>query len=658
MNVALGRAGVTLGLVAALLGAITVGYGLIRHRPELVRLSRFYAALVLLGGVVAIVAMERALITRDFTVQYVADNGSSKTPALYNFATLWGALEGSIILWATILGGYLMAVVIKFRRRLADPLVGWALFTMLLVALFFFYLMAGPANPFRSFSPPLGFDGPGPNPLLQNHPLMAFHPPMLYLGYVGFTVPFAFAIAALITGRVGEGWLLATRRWTLIAWGFLTVGIILGAWWSYEVLGWGGYWAWDPVENASIMPWLTGTAYLHSVLVQERRGMLRVWNISLLCATFALTILGTFITRSGVLESVHAFTESSIGPALLTFFTIVVLATVVLIGWRGDRLRSPGRIDSPLSREGAFLANNVLFGAFAFVVLIGTVFPLLVEALNNDRISIGVPYFNRMTMPIGLALLFLMAVAPVLPWRKASGELLRHRLLWPAWIGVGAMVFSVAIGARGLAPVLAFGLGGFAGGSAGRQLVLAARRQGWRGLVGRANGGMVVHLGVVLIAVAFAASSSYVRQAEFTLEVGQSASFSGHTLTFVGTNLKEESAKTVQQALVLIDGTGPWAPSLNRFANGSQTIGTPSVRTTFTDDVALSVIDLEGTDSPVLTLRVTVQPLIMWLWIGGGVMALGTLLAVFPGRRRNPLDPVSAPTGFSGRSRLAEPSAP
>jgi len=657
MNVALGRAGVTLGLVAALLGAITVGYGLIRRRPDLVRLSRFYAALVLLGGVVAIVAMERALITRDFTVQFVADNGSTKTPALYNFATLWGALEGSIILWSTILGGYLMAVVIKFRHRLADPLVGWALFTMLLVALFFFYLMAGPANPFRNFSPPPGFDGPGPNPLLQNHPLMAFHPPMLYLGYVGFTVPFAFAIAALITGRVGEGWLLATRRWTLIAWGFLTVGIILGAWWSYEVLGWGGYWAWDPVENASFMPWLTGTAYLHSVLVQERRGMLRVWNISLLCATFALTILGTFITRSGVLESVHAFTESSIGPSLLAFFTIVVLATVVLIGWRGDRLRSPGRIDSPISREGAFLANNVLFGAFAFVILMGTVFPLVVEALNNDRISIGVPYFSRMTMPIGLALLFLMAIAPVLPWRKASGELLRHRLLWPAWIGVGCMVLSVALGARGLAPVVAFGLGGFAGGSAGRQLVLAARRQGWRGLVGRANGGMVVHLGVVLIAVAFAASSSYVRQAEFTLQVGQSATFSGHTLTFEGTNLKEESAKSVQQALVRIDGTGPWAPSLNRFANGAQTIGTPSVRSTLTDDVALSVIDIKGTDAPVLTLRVTVQPLIVWLWIGGGVMALGTLLAVFPGRRRNPLDPVSAPTTASGRPRLPEPTA-
>ena len=643
MNLALGRAGVTLGFAAAILGAVTVGYGLIRHRPELVRLSRWYAGLVFLGGLLSAIAMERALITRDFTVLYVADNGSTKTPAIYNFATLWGALEGSIILWALILGGYLMAVVVKFRKRLADPLVGWAIFTMLIVCIFFFWMLVGPANPFKSFSPSVGFDGPGPNPLLQNHPLMAFHPPMLYLGYVGFTVPFAFAIAALITGRVGEGWLLATRRWTLIAWGFLTAGIILGSWWSYEVLGWGGYWAWDPVENASLMPWLTGTAYLHSVLVQERRGMLRVWNISLLCATFALTILGTFITRSGVIESVHAFTTSGIGVALISFFALIVLSTVVLIGWRGDRLRSPGRIDSPLSREGAFLANNVLFAAFAFVILLGTLFPLIVEAINDDRISVGVPYFNRMTMPIGLTLLFLMAIAPVLPWRKASGELLRHRLIWPAWIGVGSMIFAVVIGARGFAPVLAFGLGGFAAGSAGRQVVLATRRQGWRGLIGRANGGMIVHLGVVMIAVAFAASSSYVRQAEFTLTQGQSAQFAGHELVYVGQNIKQESAKIVDQVLITIDGTGPWAPSLNKFANGNQTIGTPSVRTTFTDDVVLSVIDIKDGENGSVTIRVTVQPLIMWLWIGGGVMALGTLLAVFPGRRRNPLDAVSAP---------------
>jgi cytochrome c-type biogenesis protein CcmF len=649
MNHLLGNLGVVLALSASLLGAVSLAYSLLRRRRDLQWVMVPYAIVVLVGAVLAVVAMERALITRDFTVDFVANNGSSRTPALYNVATLWAALEGSILLWGLVLAGYTMLVVGKFRRRLDDPLVAWAMLTMFVVCAFFFFLLMGPANPFGRFDPPPGFDGPGPNPLLQNHPLMAFHPPMLYLGYVGFTVPFAFAVAALATGRLGEGWLVATRRWTLFAWGFLTFGIVLGAWWSYEVLGWGGYWAWDPVENASLLPWITGTAYLHSVMVQERRGMLRVWNLSLLCATFALTILGTFITRSGVLDSVHAFTEGSIGPSILTFFGLIVLVTVGLIGWRGDRLRSPGRIDSPLSREGAFLANNVVFAAFAFVVLLGTVFPLLVEALNGERISVGTPYFDRMTMPIGLTLLFLMGVAPVLPWRKASTELLRHRLYWPAWSGTAAVVVSLLAGANGAIPVLAFGLAGFAAGSALRQLVLATRRQGWRGLVGRANGGMVVHIGVIVIAVAFAASQSYVRVAELTLEPGQTGVVAGHDITFVGIETEQQSNKLVTKALVEIDGTGPWAPALNRFDFGNQVIGTPSVRTTPTHDVALTLLALPEGDATAVTLRVTVQPLIVWLWIGGGIMAVGTALAAFPGRRRDPLDPVSAP--------LAGPSA-
>jgi cytochrome c-type biogenesis protein CcmF len=525
---------------------------------------------------------------------------------------------------------------------------------MFVVAAFFFALMLGPADPFASFNPPAGFDGPGPNPLLQNHILMVIHPPMLYLGYVGFTVPFAFAIAALATGRIGDAapraldgtplgqtWLVETRRWTLFAWGFLSAGIVLGAWWSYEVLGWGGYWAWDPVENASFLPWLTGTAYLHSVIVQERRGMLRVWNLSLLCATFALTILGTFITRSGVLESVHAFTESAIGPSILGFFTLIVLVSVGLIGWRGDRLRSPGRIDSPLSREAAFLGNNLLFAAFAFVVLLGTVFPLIVEAINAERVSVGTPYFNRMTMPIGFALLFLMAVAPALPWRKATGELLLHRLQWPAWTGAGAVVLAVALGARGFAPLLAFGLAGFAGGSAVRQLVLAVRGQRWSGFVGRANGGMVVHIGVVVIAVAFAASSSYVRQAEFDLKPGESATFAGHTITYIEPEFVESPRKVELKALITIDGAGPYAPSRTRFNDAGQKIGTPAVRSTPRDDVQLALIppSEEGTDeialgSDEISVRMVVQPLVAWLWLGGGIIVLGTILAAVPTRRR------------------------
>ncbi|MCB0977904.1 MAG: heme lyase CcmF/NrfE family subunit [Acidimicrobiales bacterium] len=630
--------------------------GIRGRRPHLMAMSRTYALMVLGGGLLAFAAMERALITRDFSLEYVAKHGSTSTPPLYNFATLWGALEGSILLWSLILGVYTVAVVVKFRRRLSDPLVAWAMVVIFAVALFFFVLMAGPANPFRvlDIAPA---DGPGPNPLLQNHPLMAFHPPMLYLGYVGFTVPFAFAVAALVTGRLGEGWLVETRRWTLFAWTFLTIGIILGAWWSHEVLGWGGYWGWDPVENASLLPWITGTAYLHSVMVQERRGMLRVWNLSLLCATFALTILGTFLTRSGVLDSVHAFSESAIGPMLLGFFGLVVAVTVGLVGWRGDRLRSPARIDSPASREGAFLFNNIVFAAFAFVVLLGTVFPLISEAIADDRVTVGVPYFERMTMPIGMVLLFLMAVAPVLPWRKASAETLSKRLIWPAWTGAGVLALAVVLGARGFAPLVAFFLAGFAAGSALRQLVLATRRQGWRGLVGRTNGGMVVHLGVLMIAVALAASGAYSveRDARMCIQAEKGCpstiTVKGHEITFVKTSEHTTAQKNEIRATFLVDGAD-YTPALQLFPNGSQTIGKPTVKNTFRSSVMLTITDPPANGS--VALKVFVQPMIVWLWIGGAVMAIGSAMAAFPGKRRRPIDPVSAPVPTSG-SRGREP---
>jgi cytochrome c-type biogenesis protein CcmF len=648
VNAALGTGGVVLGVVGSIGAIITLALGLRSGRAELLRMSRTYAYLVFGGAVVSVAAMQRALITRDFSVEYVANNGSSKTPPLYNVATMWSALEGSILLWALVLAGFTLAVALKFRQRLTDPLVAWAMLTMFVVCLFFFVLMVGPANPFTTIAdPPL--DGPGPNPLLQNHILMAIHPPMLYLGYVGFTVPFAFAIAALVTGRLGEGWLVETRRWTLLAWMFLTIGIILGAWWSHEVLGWGGYWAWDPVENASFLPWLTGTAFLHSVMVQERRGMLRVWNLSLLCATFALTILGTFLTRSGVLDSVHAFSNSGIGPLLLGFFAAIVVVTVGLVAWRGDRLRSPARIDSPASREGAFLLNNIVFAAFAFVVLLGTVFPLIAEALSDERVTVGVPYFERMTTPIGIVLLFLMAVAPVLPWRKASVDTLRTRLIWPGWIGASVLVISLLLGARGFAPLLAFFLAGFASGSALRQLVLATRRQGWRGLVGRTNGGMIVHLGVIMIAVAFAASNAYQieREARMCLTPVEGCpstiTVSGHELTFVG--VVDDSNETRAQIGAEIDIDGKvYAPALQQFPNGSQQIGKPTVRNSAADSVLVALLDLPdgtGADTSV-RIRVIVQPLIVWLWIGGGVMAVGSLLSAFPGNRRKPTDPTSA----------------
>ncbi len=633
MNAVVGTAAVALGLAGSVLGVVTLAMGLRRGDPRLLRAGSRYVWVVLGGAVLATVAMQSALITHDFSLSYVARNGSRATPLLYTITGMWSALEGSILLWGLVLAGYLAVMVRHFRSRASDPLVAWATLTGLVVAAFFFVLMAGPANPFKVIAGAVPADGLGPNPLLQNHPLVAFHPPMLYLGYVGFTIPFAFAVAALVTGRLGEGWLVETRRWTLFAWGFLTVGIILGAWWSYEVLGWGGYWAWDPVENASFLPWLTATAYIHSVMAQERRGVLRVWNLSLLVATFCLTILGTFLTRSGVLDSVHAFSESAIGPLILAFFAVTVAVSVGLVAWRGDRLRAPGSIDSPVSREGAFLANNVAFGAFAFVVLLGTVFPLIVEAVRGDRLSVGGPYFERMTMPIGFLLLFLMAVAPALPWRRTSNEVLHRRLLWPAWAGTVTVVACVASGIRGFAPLVAFGLAAFAGSAAVRQLVLSVRAAGWRGLVGRANGGMIVHLGVVLIAVGFAASSSFGHRAQFRLAPGESASLAGHTVTYLGSEIVEHPNKRTHQARVRIDGGKVYAPALHQFPGASLAIGSPSVRTGPIDDVYLTLVATPADDASAV-IGVNIQPLVAWLWLGGGVMALGTLLAAWPRDRR------------------------
>ena len=653
LNAAIGNAGLLLMLASTTFGAFATAFSIRARATRTLRQAPRYAWLALGGAVLATVMMQRALITRDFSLAYVQQVGSTTTPPLYNVAAMWSALEGSLLLWVLVLAGFTAAVAWRFRTRTDDVLVGWALVVMFVVSAFFAFITFGPASPFAAGPPvPVGFDGPGPNPLLQNHILVMFHPPILYLGFVGFTVPFAFAIAALITGRVGEGWLLETRRWALFSWAFLTIGIILGGWWAYEVLGWGGVWGWDPVENASLLPWLTGTAYIHSVLVQERRGMLRVWNISLLVATFALTILGTFITRSGIINSVHAFSAGDIEGYLLGFFAAVVIVSLALIGWRGDRLRSPGAIDSPVSREGAFLANNVVFTAFAFVVLLGTLFPLLVEALEDRQTVVGAPYFDTMSTPIGLTLLFLMGVAPVLPWRKASAELLRDRLFWPAWCGVGALAVAVLVGADGWAPLAAFGLAGFAGGAAMRQLVLATRRQGWRGLVGRANGGMVVHLGVILIAVGLVASNNYTQSANIPLTVGTVQSWNGHTFELESVSLAEDDRASVVSAQVRLDGGRVYEPAITTYLQRGETIGTPSVRTGLTRDIYLT---LDGSVRPTpggdtATLRVFVKPMIVWLWIGSGLLAVGTLLAAFPGtNRRRPTDPTSAPVPIGER---------
>lgn len=650
MAASIGTFCLMLGVTSALLGIATLARGISTGDPRFLLLGRRFTFAILIAAIGAMGAMQYALNTRDYSIKFVANNVANATPRLYTITAAWSALEGSILLWALILAGYLAANALAFRKRASDPLVAWATIVQFVVVLFFFVLMVTVTNPFAAMDK-FVIDGAGPNPLLQNHPLVAFHPPFLYMGYVGFTIPFSFAIAALVTGRFGEGWLADTRRASLIAWGFLTFGIVLGAWWAYEVLGWGGYWGWDPVENASLLPWLTATAFIHSVMVQERRAMLRVWNLSLIIATFSLTILGTFLTRSGVIQSVHAFSNSTIGPILLGFFGVILLVGLGLIALRGDQLRSFGRIDAIVSRESAFLANNLLFAGFALVVLTGTVFPLIVEALQDKQLSVGSPYFDRMTTPIGLALLFLMAVAPVLPWRATSGEVLRDRLLIPIWVGALAMVGAVVLSTASVAGVLAYGLGAFCLAGIVRNFAVAviARRSStaknefvlialFRVLQGnpRRWGGLIVHAGVVLIAVSIAASQGSSTTRQLQLHEGDSRVVAGHTITYLGSKESRSDVKSTisSRFSIVYDGEklGEYAPSIASFKGARAGIGTPSVRPGLFRDVYLSLSNPPD-DGGVVTVRVSVNPMMLWLWVGGLVMAVGTLLCLVRKKR-------------------------
>ncbi len=679
---AFGAAGLWLAFVGALVGGVVCAAGLVRRwragaapgraeiagdgsiAPGASRPDRFDARLlapvVLFGAAVSVAAMEFALITHDFHIVYVADNNAKATPLIYSITGLWSALAGSLLLWGFVLAVFSALVVWRYRRRAHDEVVQWAMLVMYAVTAFFFGLMVSPANPFLTSTGAL--KGAGPNALLQDNPLVAIHPPLLYIGFVGFTVPFAFAVGMLATGRVGEQWQAEVRRWTLIAWTALSVGIVLGAWWSYQVLGWGGFWGWDPVENAALMPWLCGTAYLHSVLVQERRGLLRVWNLSLAVATFSLTILGTFLTRSGIVVSVHAFSESNLGPVLIAFFLLVAVTGFGLIAWRGDRLRSPVGVDAPLGREGAFLVNNLVLVGFAFVVLLGTLFPILYQALTSQTVTVGAPYFDTVAVPAGLALLLLMAVAPALSWRKVDAGVLWGRLALPAWAGVLTVVACVAGGVRGVEPIIGFGLAAFAATSALRSLFLAVRasaRRGagvWRGLVGRTNGGMVVHLGVVVLAIGLIAATSFRSQAELVLRPGKVVRFAGHTFVFEGLRNVDTPQRLATEALVRVDGGGPFTPAVSQYGGpSSEVVGTPAIDSGFFGDVYLTW-DATGRTGKstggnvVSTLPKTaiavgaiVEPLMAWMWAGGILIGIGGLLAMVPGTRRRATDPVSAP---------------
>jgi cytochrome c-type biogenesis protein CcmF len=599
---------------------------------------------------VAAISMVYALVTHDFSISYVAQVGSRETPLFYTIISLWGALEGSILFWAWVLSMYAAAVVWTNSRRPGN-LVPYAAATLLFISFFFAILLLGPADPFGVVAQ-VPTDGPGPNPLLQNHILMAVHPPLLYLGYVGMSVPFSFAMGAMLSGEVeSDDWTRITRRWTLSAWALLSAAIIAGMWWSYEVLGWGGYWAWDPVENASFLPWLTATAFLHSVMVQERRGMLRLWNLNLVVGTFLLTILGTFLTRSGIVSSVHAFTTGTIGYYFLAFIAIVMVASLAMVAGNSERLRSTGRFDSPASRETVFLLNNLFLTAFMFTVLTGTLFPLAAEAVNGVKVSVGEPFFNRMSLPIIVTLLFLMGVGPALPWKAASPAELKAKLIPPSIGAAVLLVAGIVAGARLPYALLAFAFAGYAVTSNLREYYIGmrARRtahgEGWGTALVRlvgANrhryGGYTAHLGIVLVALGITASSTFRSEHEATIKPGESISLNGHTLRLKEMWGREEPQRSVAGAtLEMMDGTqvnGVLEPRMNFYLASQQTVPTPAVHSSIMGDlyVNLQAFRPDGSNA---TIRMIYEPLVPWIWFGGGVVVFGALIAIFPTGRRS-----------------------
>lgn len=598
---------------------------------------------------IASASLIHALLTRDFSLKYVAMNTSIDLSTVYTVTAFWAGQAGSLLLWAWMLSAYTALVVLGNRRK-NRGFMPFVLTTLAAVSSFFILLICFVESPFEklSFVPD---NGGGLNPILQN-PYMAIHPVTLYIGYVGLTVPFAFAMGALISGKLGDDWIRNSRRWMLFAWTFLSVGLILGARWAYLELGWGGYWAWDPVENAAFMPWLAGTAFLHSVMIQERKGMLKKWNMSLIILTFFLALFGTFITRSGIISSVHSFAQSDIGPFFLGFIALVLISSFFMVIFRLGDLKSENRYDSVLSRESAFLFNNLVFLSAAFSVFLGTIFPVVTEALRGEKILVGPPYFNRVNVPMGLILILLMGVGPLISWRKASAENLIKNFLYPSIIGVLTVVVLLFFGMRETSALISFGLCAFVTATVFTEFFRGVRVRGGRGesypaaffkLVSknqRRYGGYIIHLGVVLIVIGITASSAFLTQKEATLRKGETMSVRNYTFKFDGLNHYVNDAKNGTIAtLTLYDSgkeAGVMVPEKNVYKyEGNREINQETevaLRSTFKDDLYLVLTDFDNNGTA--TFRVFINPMVNWIWAGGLLLFMGALVAMWPNMRR------------------------
>ncbi len=623
--------------------------------------------------ILANLVMVYALVTHDFSVSYVAEVGSRSTPLYFTIVSLWASLNGSILFWGGILGVYTALTVYSLgdRHREYAP---WALHVLMGISIFFCFLVASIANPFAPVAnPPL--DGPGPNPLLQNHWLMAVHPPMLYLGYVGMSVPFSLICAALLAGRLEAGWMVPVRRWMLIPWMFLTFGIVLGGWWSYAVLGWGGAWAWDPVENASFHPWLTGTAFIHSAMVLQRKGKLRDWTLILGMSTFLLTLLGTFMTRSGVFNSVHSFTQSNIGPVFLGFIAFTFIYSVVLLALRSHILdeeasandrqlgNKSDRVADFLSRDTAILLQNATFAAFTFMVLLGTLYPLLAEALQGKRLSVGEPYFDKFALPLGLVLVFLMGVGPALPWGRAAPEVAQRRLGPPVLVGGLFALAAMVGGITKPMTVVTLGLIGFALWSNLYEIIepvwqrMRARDESlteafprvWAKAY-RRFGGHIAHYGVLCAVFALAMTKGYRVEREVNMDTGDVVEFQGYDITFAGARDASESHRQSTLARFEVEGIGAFEPRLNYYGGrmAGNPIFTPAVRSTVTSDLYFSILQVSPDKSNVI-VRLIHEPFQSWLWISAPIIMLGTIIALIPSARSS-RRPRAAPSAAEGVS--------
>src|SRR5947209_1746141 len=638
-----GRLAVCLALLFAAYGVLAGVAGGLRRRAPLVR-SAEHAAYAVFGLVVIATAiLLRALLAHDFSLEYVAAYSSSTLPVQYTVAALWGGQKGSLLFWAFMLTLFTTIVQVQNRERNRD-LMPWVTATLMTTAMFFLGLLTFVTDPFEHL-PIAAREGADLNPLLQNY-WMTIHPPSLYTGYVSASVPFAFAIAALAAGRLGDQWIRSVRRWALFSWFFLTLGNLFGARCAYEVLGWGGYWASDPVENAAFMPWLVSTAYLHSVMIQEKKDMLRVWNLVLVLLTFSLTIFGTFLTRSGVISSVHSFTQSGLGPFFIGFLLLVLVVSGGLVAYRFPELRTAATVESFLSREAAFLFNNLILVGIAFAVFWGTVFPVLSEWVRGVKITVGPPFFNRVNAPLGLALLFLAGVGPVIAWRRASPRNLWRAFATPVGAGlVAAVALLLARVPLGYAHAT-FALGVFVIGTIAQEF--------WRGmrarqamlhesapralsrLVGknrRRYGGYIIHVGVVAVFVGVAASSAFRVEVQQTLAAGQEVAAGKFTLRYERITKQDDPHMSRLAAVVSVwrDGKriATLAPEKRFYKKPQQPTTEVAMRSTLAGDLYL-VLGSYDPPSGLVTLQSFVNPLVSWLWIGGIIMAGGTLVTMWP----------------------------